>query len=101
MQALSDAMNPVDEDEYGAPHEAHRGEVVFALAKGVAFVVASAACLFLGVLMIFAKTFIMSTTGRLGLLPLLFAFVAIVVCVARHMGVSLSLIHRIYLSSLT
>jgi hypothetical protein len=49
--------------------------VVFALAKGVAAVVACAACLFLSVLMIVAKTILASATIKYGLLPLFALFI--------------------------
>ena len=82
-------------------NEAPRGEAVFALAKGVACVVACAACLFLAVLMIFAKTFIAASTLKYGFIPLMSAVLAITCGASYQMGVSLELFGRIFRGSLS
>ena len=77
------------------PTEAPRGEVVFALAKGVAAVVAFSACLFLMVIMVFAKTFIMSSTTKHGLIPIFTIFILAVTAISHRMGSSPSLLFRL------
>jgi len=83
------------------PTESPRGEVVFALAKGVACIVACAACLFLAVLMIFAKAFFLSTIVKYGFLPLAATLIIVMMAFAKQMNVSLDLIRRIYLGALS
>jgi hypothetical protein len=85
-----------DEMSLPGPAEAPRGEVVFALAKGVAAVVAFSACLFLMVIMVFAKTFIMSSTTKYGLIPIFTVFVVTVPMVSHKMGWSPTLLLSIF-----
>jgi hypothetical protein len=81
--------------------EAPRGEVVFALAKAVACVVACAACLTLAVVMIFAKTFIAASTLKYGFVPVVSTVFVFLVAVSHQMGVDLKLFRRIYWGSLS
>lgn len=94
------AGSDLDDETWPGGAEAPQGEVVFILARGVAALVACAACLFLTVLVICAKTFIMVTSGRDGLLPVTFAFICVVAAAVVQLGVSPSLLHQIYMGSL-
>ena len=88
-------------DTEAQPAEAPRGEVVFALAKGVACIVACAACLFLAVLMIFAKAFLLNTLVKYGFLPLAATMAVVIMAIAKQMNVSLDLLRQIYLGALS
>ena len=79
------------------PNEAPRAEVVFALAKGVAAVVAFSACLFLMVIMVFAKTFIMSSTSKYGLIPIFTLFIVAVCAISPRMDASPMMVPRIFI----
>jgi len=74
-------------------------EIVFALAKAVACVVAAAACLFLSVLMIVAKAVISSATMRYGFVPLVSLFVVTISTLGTQTAFTPKLLIRIFLRS--
>lgn len=78
--------------------ESPRGEIVFALAKGVALVVACAAFLFLSVIMIVAKAVLQGVIAKYGLVCVTMSFLAVVSGSMMHLG-KLNLLTRIYTRS--
>jgi cation transport ATPase len=82
-------------------HDSSTPEVVFALARAVAGVVAMAALLFLGVLMIFVKTLIMNGVGKYGIFSLLLALTMIMVGLSISMGIPFILTSKLYLGALS
>lgn len=79
--------------------EAPRGEIVFVLAKGVAFVVGLAACLFLSVLAVISNAVITNTAEKSGLVPMSVGVIAVALLVAKQLSLPLSTVAKIFLRS--
>ena len=79
--------------------EAPRGEIVFVLAKGVAFVVGLAACLFLSVLAVISNAVITNTAEKSGLVPMSVGVIAVALLIAKQLSLPLSTVAKIFLRS--
>ncbi len=78
-----------------ARHAEGRGEVVFALARGVATVVTLSALTLVMVLLIIAEAVLMVVAEKIGLAPVVLLVLTCMFCVGRQMGVPFQSLARV------
>ena len=100
MADLLNDLSPRSSGEEDAlVEEAPRGEIVFILAKGVAFVVGLAACLFLSVLAVISNAVITNTAEKSGLVTISLGVIAAGLLIAKQLSLPLDTVAKIFLKS--
>ena len=79
--------------------EAPSTHIVFVLAKGVAFVVGLAACLFLSVLAVISNAALTNAAERAGLAPLVLGVFAVALLASKWLGLPLETVAKIFIKS--
>ena len=78
-------------------NEAPHGDMVFALARGVATVVTIAALTLIMVLLIIAKAVLMATSEKIGLIYVIIIVLCTIVLIGKNLNLNLKALTRVLL----